>query len=135
LACLWPAHNNPIFPPHRRPRLPASLTPLPRSANATSATFVSLAQSLQYLSTIVAPLVGTWLAGFIGLRGALWLSAGMRLLGFFLFLLPERRRAASLQIAGIFAGSDPFILWKKHNYLDNIDKYYHVISFNGKESK
>lgn len=51
-----------------------------------SATFVSLAQSMQYLSAIVAPLVGTWLADSIGLGGALWVSAGLRLLGFVLFL-------------------------------------------------
>ncbi|MBI3161209.1 MAG: MFS transporter, partial [Chloroflexi bacterium] len=51
-----------------------------------SATFVSLAQSLQYLSAIVAPLIGTWLADSIGLGGALWLSTGLRLLGFILFL-------------------------------------------------
>lgn len=51
-----------------------------------SATFVSLAQSMQYLSAIVAPLVGTWLADSIGLGGALWVSAGLRLLGFILFL-------------------------------------------------
>ena len=54
-----------------------------------SATFVSLAQSMQYLSTIVAPLFGTWLAGFIGLAGALWLSAGIRFIGFLLFLKKE----------------------------------------------
>lgn len=51
-----------------------------------SATFVSLAQSMQYLSTIIAPLFGTWLANYIGLGGALWLSAGLRLFGFLLFL-------------------------------------------------
>ena len=51
-----------------------------------SATFVALAQSMQYLATIIAPLVGTWLANFIGLGGALWLSAALRLLGFLLFL-------------------------------------------------
>ncbi len=51
-----------------------------------SATFVSLAQSMQYLSTVIAPLFGTWLAGYIGLGGALWLSAGLRLVGFLLFL-------------------------------------------------
>lgn len=52
-----------------------------------SATFVSLAQSMQYLSMIFAPLVGTWLATtYIGLGGALWLSAGLRLFGFLLFL-------------------------------------------------
>jgi hypothetical protein len=51
-----------------------------------SATFVSLAQSMQYLSMVLAPLLGAWLAGFIGLGGALWLSAGLRLLGYLLFL-------------------------------------------------
>jgi predicted MFS family arabinose efflux permease len=56
-----------------------------------SATFVSLAQSMQYLSMIVAPLLGTWLADYIGLGGALWLSAGLRLLGFLLFLQPDIR--------------------------------------------
>jgi predicted MFS family arabinose efflux permease len=56
-----------------------------------SATFVSLAQSLQYLSAIIAPLVGTWLADSIGLGGALLVSAGLRLLGFLLFLIPEKK--------------------------------------------
>jgi MFS family permease len=56
-----------------------------------SATFVSIAQSVQYLSTILAPLIGTWVAGYIGLSGALWLSAGLRLLGFLLFLKPDIR--------------------------------------------
>jgi len=56
-----------------------------------SATFVSLAQSMQYLSTILAPLLGTWLANYIGLGGALWLSAGLRLLGFLLFLKKDVR--------------------------------------------
>jgi hypothetical protein len=51
-----------------------------------SATFVALSQSMQYLSMIIAPLLGTWLADDIGLGGALWLSAGLRLLGFLLFL-------------------------------------------------
>jgi MFS family permease len=52
-----------------------------------SATFVSLAQSMQYLSTIIAPLFGTWLAtNYIGLSGALWLSAALRFFGFLLFL-------------------------------------------------
>ena len=55
------------------------------------ATFVSLAQSLQYLSAILAPLIGAWLADFIGLGGALWVSAGLRLLGFILFLRKDTR--------------------------------------------
>ncbi len=56
-----------------------------------SATFVSLAQSIQYLSMILAPLLGTWLAGFIGFSGALWVSAGIRLVGFLLFLKKDVR--------------------------------------------
>lgn len=55
-----------------------------------SATFVSLAQSLQYLSAILAPLAGTWLADHLGLGAALLFSAGLRLLGFLLFLRPDR---------------------------------------------
>lgn len=51
-----------------------------------SATFVSISQSMQYLAMIFAPLLGTWLAGYIGLGGALWLTAGLRLFGFLLFL-------------------------------------------------
>ncbi|PWH15853.1 MAG: MFS transporter [Anaerolineae bacterium] len=54
-----------------------------------SATFVSLAQSLQYLSAMLAPLAGTWLADHIGLSTALLLSAGLRFLGFLLFLRPD----------------------------------------------
>ena len=56
-----------------------------------SATFVALAQSMQYLSMILAPLIGTWLANYIGLGGALWLSAGLRVLGFILFLRKDIR--------------------------------------------
>jgi Na+/melibiose symporter-like transporter len=55
------------------------------------ASFVSIAQSMQYLSTILAPLVGTWLANYIGLDGALWLSAGLRFLGFLFFLKKDSR--------------------------------------------
>jgi len=50
------------------------------------AMFVSLAQSMQYFSMTFAPLLGTWLASFIGLGGALWLSAGLSCIGFLLFL-------------------------------------------------
>jgi hypothetical protein len=57
-----------------------------------SATFVSLAQSLQYASSILAPLVGTFLATQIGLSGALVVSGAIRLAGFLLFAFwkPER---------------------------------------------
>ena len=50
-----------------------------------SATFVSIAQSLQYLSSFVAPLLGTTIASLIGLSGALIVAAVVRLAGFLLF--------------------------------------------------
>jgi MFS family permease len=50
-----------------------------------SATFVALSQSMQHLSTIASPLIGTFLAGYIGISGALFVSAGIRFTGFALF--------------------------------------------------
>jgi MFS family permease len=50
-----------------------------------SATFVSLSQSSQYLSTVAAPLVGTFLADAIGVGGGLVVSTLLRLAGFGLF--------------------------------------------------
>jgi MFS family permease len=58
-----------------------------------SATFVSISQSLQYVSAIIAPTIGTWLADSIGLGGALWVSAGLRVFGFLLFLIPDKRKS------------------------------------------
>jgi MFS family permease len=57
---------------------------------AYSPTFVSLAQSIQYLSAILAPLVGTYLAVHIGLTNALIFSSGVRLIGFGLFTWQNR---------------------------------------------
>ncbi|HNZ13752.1 MAG TPA: hypothetical protein PKL11_08865, partial [Anaerolineaceae bacterium] len=51
-----------------------------------SATFVSFFQSAQYISSIVAPLLGTFLAEAIGIGPALIISGIIRLLGFALFL-------------------------------------------------
>ncbi len=51
-----------------------------------SATFVSFFQSAQYISSIVAPLLGTFLAETIGIGPALIISGVIRLLGFALFL-------------------------------------------------
>jgi predicted MFS family arabinose efflux permease len=59
-----------------------------------SAILVSLEQSIQYLSVIAAPLIGTWLANYIGLGGALWVSAGLRLVGFMLFLMLKKKKSA-----------------------------------------
>ncbi|OGO32320.1 MAG: hypothetical protein A2136_05125, partial [Chloroflexi bacterium RBG_16_54_11] len=57
-----------------------------------SPTFVSLAQSVQYLASILAPLVGTFLAVRIGLSGALMFSAGVRVVGFILFSRQDKRK-------------------------------------------
>jgi Na+/melibiose symporter-like transporter len=66
------------------------------------ATFVSYAQSIQYLSSFIAPLIGTSLATWIGIPGAMLVSTGIRLLGFALFaydgeiqLLTQLRRKKS----------------------------------------
>lgn len=59
-----------------------------------SATFVSLAQSMGYLSTIFAPLMATFLGDRIGLAGALVASAAIRLSGFALFALKSRAAQA-----------------------------------------
>lgn len=56
-----------------------------------TATFVSLAQSLQYLSAVVAPLAGTFLADHIGLSGALLVSAALRLAGWAWFAWTPRK--------------------------------------------
>ena len=56
-----------------------------------SATFVAVAQSLQYLSTVASPLVGTLLADYIGLSGALIVSGALRLIGFALFAVGGKR--------------------------------------------
>jgi MFS family permease len=50
-----------------------------------SATFVSLAQSMTYASSVLAPLAGTWLSGQIGIAGGLMVASGVRFLGFLLF--------------------------------------------------
>lgn len=66
-----------------------------------SPTFVSLAQSLQYASSMVAPLVGSLLADTIGIPGGLIISAGLRLAGFALFLMyrPPQPAASSLDVS------------------------------------
>lgn len=58
-----------------------------------SPTFVSLAQSVQYLAAILAPLVGTYLSEHIGISNALLCSAGVRFIGFILFFRKSRQKA------------------------------------------
>jgi hypothetical protein len=52
-----------------------------------SATFVSFAQSIQYVSAIASPIIGSFLAVRYGISTALIISGGIRLVGFSLFLL------------------------------------------------
>lgn len=51
-----------------------------------SATFVAAAQALQYMSSIVAPLITTWLSNTLGFAPALILAGSVSLVGFMLFL-------------------------------------------------
>jgi len=60
-----------------------------------SPTFVSLAQSVQYLSAILAPLISTYLAEHIGLTNALLFSTVIRLVGFMLFTKHDHRTVKS----------------------------------------
>lgn len=50
-----------------------------------SAVFVSAAQSIQYLSAIIAPFMGTLIADRLGFSPALAISSGISLIGFLLF--------------------------------------------------
>jgi hypothetical protein len=55
-----------------------------------SATFVAAAQGLQYLSAIIAPFLGTYLADHYGFTPALLISGGISLVGFGLFFTEKR---------------------------------------------
>ncbi len=55
-----------------------------------SPTFVSFAQTIQYVPAILAPLAGTYLSAHIGLSSALIFTAAIRLVGFALFAWPGR---------------------------------------------
>ena len=56
-----------------------------------SATFVSFAQSIQYISAIASPMIGSFLADSIGISAALIISGGIRFLGFVLFFLERKK--------------------------------------------
>jgi MFS family permease len=61
-----------------------------------SATFVALAQSLGYLSTIFGPMIATLIGGWIGMAGALVVSGGIRVIGFGLFAWKGRSTRNSI---------------------------------------
>lgn len=54
--------------------------------------FVAFAQSTQYLTTMVAPLVSAAMADSFGFNIALMIAGGFQLIGFFLFLTSKRYR-------------------------------------------
>jgi Na+/melibiose symporter-like transporter len=64
---------------------------------AYSPTFVSLAQSIQYLSAIIAPMLGTYLAEQFSLSAALIVATGVRLIGFSLFARSDKPRNTSAE--------------------------------------
>jgi hypothetical protein len=69
---------------------------------AYSATFIAAAQGLQYMSSIVAPLLASWLADQIGIGMALVLGGVVSMVGFGLFLaemLGSRREEKNAQEA------------------------------------
>ncbi len=51
-----------------------------------SATFVSINQSMQFLASVAAPIIATFLADKIGLQYSLLAATGVQLMGFFMFL-------------------------------------------------
>ncbi|NLE45822.1 MAG: MFS transporter [Chloroflexi bacterium] len=51
-----------------------------------NATFVAIDQSLQYIITVLMPIIGTILADQIGIAGALLVSGGLRLIGWALMV-------------------------------------------------
>jgi len=64
--------------------------------------YVSLAQSVQYIGTIGGPILGSIVADWLGLAGALYVAAGIRILGFFLFFfrpesVPDDRRDGGIE--------------------------------------
>ncbi len=65
-----------------------------------SATFVSIAQGLQYISSIVAPLVGTFLGDILGLGWALVIGGALQLIGFLMFWQQKPLQARSAGESG-----------------------------------
>jgi MFS family permease len=65
------------------------------------AMFVAVAQTLQYLESIVGPLISTWLTAYIGLGGALILGTCVRLAGFGLFLGDRGNRESRGRVTAV----------------------------------
>jgi hypothetical protein len=67
---------------------------------ALSATFVSFAQSMQHLASIIAPLVGSFLADRIGIGPALIISGCIQIIGFALFLTSKMNSTTVQTVSG-----------------------------------
>ncbi len=57
-----------------------------------SAIFVSFAQMMQFLAMVIAPLLGTTISDLSSIQTGLLVAFGLRLAGFFAFLLPLRSK-------------------------------------------
>jgi MFS family permease len=64
-----------------------------------SATFVSFAQSVMWLSSIVAPLIASFLADKIGISFALIIGGSIQIIGFILFLQAKPEKKPQLKLA------------------------------------
>jgi len=73
-----------------------------------SAIFVSFAQSIQYLSSVFAPIIGTTIGDAWGLGVGLIIAAAIRLLGFVLFLWPVIRES-SISFKNRIAKTNSFV--------------------------
>lgn len=60
-----------------------------------SATFVAAAQSIQYVSAIIAPSLGTFLADSLGFQAAFIISSFLSFVGFLLFALESKKKKSS----------------------------------------
>ena len=85
MAGIFQAGLNLVFFDELMKRVPVSL----------SATFVSAAQGLQYMSSIIAPLLGTLLADKLGFPIAFVISACISLSGYALFLTEKKSSRAA----------------------------------------
>jgi MFS family permease len=56
-----------------------------------SATFVSFAQSMEYMASIVAPMLGSYMADTVGIGFGLIVAGSIRLLGFILFFIKKKQ--------------------------------------------
>ena len=86
MAGIFQAGLNLVFFDELMKRVPANY----------SATFVSAAQSLQYLSSIIAPFLGTFIADKWGFTPAFIISGSISLVGCLLFFLEKRPKLATI---------------------------------------